>query len=133
MRFLIVSALCLVWHPAITPVRGESAAQEKAAPQTTDPPRVVVKGEVMKKMLVHKVPPSYPPEAMRPPVGGTVKLHVVIGVDGDVKEVEFVSGPSVFVKSTMDAVRKWKYKPQTANGQPVEVDTTVEVVFSFVR
>ena len=133
MKFLIVSALCLVWHLANTPVRCESAAQEKAAAQTPDPPRVVVKGEVMKKMLVHKVPPSYPPEARHPPVAGTVQLHVVIGVDGGVKQVEFISGPSVFAKSSMDAVRKWKYKPPTANGQPVEVDTTVEVVFSFVQ
>ena len=133
MKFLIVSALCLVWHLAITPVRGESAAQEKAVPQTPDPPRVVVKGEVMKKMLVHKVNPSYPSEARHPPVAGTVKLHVVIGVDGGVKQVEFISGPTVFAKSSMDAVRKWKYKPPTANGQPVEADTTVEVVFSFVQ
>jgi protein TonB len=133
MKLLIVSALCLVWHMAFTPVRGEPAAQEKTAPQTPDPPRVVVKGELMKKMLVHKVPPSYPEEARHPPVAGTVKLHVVIGVDGGVKQVEFISGPSVFVQSTIDAVRKWKYKPPTANGQPVEVDTTVEVVFSFVQ
>jgi hypothetical protein len=68
MKFLIVSALCLVWHLAVTPVRSESAAQEKAAPQTPDPPRVVVKGEVMKKMLIHKVNPTYPSEARHPPV-----------------------------------------------------------------
>jgi hypothetical protein len=70
MNVLIVTALCLVCYSAIAPVRGESAAQEKTAPQAPDPPRVVVKGEVMKKMLVHKVPPSYPSEARHPPVAG---------------------------------------------------------------
>jgi periplasmic protein TonB len=75
-------------------------------------------------MLVHKVVPDYPAEARHPRLAGTVKLHVVIGVHGGVKQVEFISGLTVFVKSAMDAVRKWKYKPSVANGQPVEVDTT---------
>jgi len=33
--------------------------------------------------------------------------------------------------SAMSAVKEWKYKPTTLNGQPVEVDTTVQVVFSL--
>ncbi len=132
MKFLIVSALCLVWHLALTPIQGELAAQEKAAPQTPDPPRVAIKGEAMKKMLVHKVNPSYPAVAMYQRVAGTVKLHVVIGVDGGVKQAEFISGPSVLAQSTIDAVRKWKYKPSTANGQPVEVDKPGKMVFSFI-
>jgi protein TonB len=85
----------------------------------------------MKKMLVHGVQPRYPELAKHPPTAGTVRLRVVIGVDGSVKQVEFISGPSVFVESCKDAVRKWKYKPPTVKGQPVEVETTVEVVFSF--
>jgi TonB family protein len=112
---------------------GEGAAQEKVARQTSDPLRVAVKSEEMKKSLVYKVNPKYPSEAMHQRVAGAVKLHVVVGVDGGVKQVEFISGPSIFGQSTLDAVRQWKYKPPTANGQPVEVDTTVEVVFSFVQ
>ncbi len=131
MKFLIASALCFVWLLALPPFQGELGAQEKASPQTSTPPRITVKGESMKKMLVHKVNPSYPYEAMHERVAGTVKLKVVIGVDGGVKQAEFISGPSVFVQSTIDAVRKWKYKPPTVKGGPVEVDTTVEVVFSL--
>jgi TonB family protein len=86
----------------------------------------------MKKYLLHKVIPPYPPEARHERIAGTVKLRVLIGVDGSVKEAEFISGPEVFVKSTINAVRQWKYKPPTASGQPVEVDTTVDVVFSLV-
>jgi protein TonB len=131
MKFLIASALCLVWHLALAPIPGELMAQDKTARQPPAPLRIAVKGEAMKKTLVHKVNPSYPYEAMHQRVTGTVKLHVVIGVDGGVKLAEFISGPSVFVQPTIDAVRKWKYKPPTANGEPVEVDTTVEVVFSL--
>lgn len=133
MKFFLVPALCFVGLLVGSPVRGEREAQEKAAPQSPDPPRVTVKGEAMKKMLVHKVNPGYPPEAMHQRIAGTVKLRVVIGADGGVKQADYLSGPSVFVQPTIDAVRKWKYKPPTANGQPVEVDTTVEVVFSLVQ
>jgi protein TonB len=133
MKFLVVSALCIVWLMPLTTIQGERAAQEKAAPQTPDPPRVTVKGKEMKKTLVYKVNPKYPSEAMHQRIAGTVKLHVVVGVDGGVKQVEFVSGPSILAQSTIDAVRQWKYKPPKANGQPVEVDTTVEVEFYFVH
>ena len=86
----------------------------------------------MRKKLVHKVNPIYPSEAMRRRIAGTVILHVVIGVDGSVKQAEYVSGPEIFVKPTIEAVRQNKYKPTLENGQPVEVDTTVETVFSFI-
>jgi protein TonB len=56
---------------------------------------------------------------------------VVIGVDGSVKDMKYVSGPSRLVKATMDGVRQYKYQPTTENGQPVEVDTTVETVFDI--
>jgi protein TonB len=109
-----------------------SQAQQTSQSQQSQT-RIQVKGKAMEKQLVHKVPPRYPAEAMHNRVAGTVKLHVIIGVDGAVKDVEYVSGPSVFVQPTIDAVKQWKYKPQTANGQPAEVDTTVEVVFSFIQ
>jgi len=92
-----------------------------------------VKGKEMRKTLIYKVNPKYPSVAMHQHLTGTVNLHVVIGVDGGVKEVEFVSGPAIFAQPTIDAVRQWKYKPPKANGQPVEVDTTVEVEFSLVQ
>jgi protein TonB len=134
MKLLIISALCILLQPSPTPTHGERARQDNPVIILTPaPPRVAVKGEVMKKMLVHKINPRYPSEAMHQRIAGTVKLHVVISVDGDVKQVEFVSGPDIFVQPTIDAVRQWKYKPQTAKGQPAEVDTTVEVVFSMVR
>jgi protein TonB len=106
--------------------------QDKPDVHTPSVPRITVDGKSMKKMLVHKVNPEYPESARAQKIAGTVKLHVLIGTDGGVEEEELISGPEVFVKPTMNAVRQWKYKPPTANGQPVMVDTTVEVVFSLV-
>jgi protein TonB len=127
----MVSALLLVCCSTSSPIWGERSSQEKPAPQTSVPPRATVKGDAMKKQLIHKVNPPYPREAMDNRIAGVVKVHVVIGVDGGVMQVEYLSGPAIFVQPTLNAVRQWKYKPQTSNGQPVEVDTTVDVVFSL--
>ncbi len=123
---------CLLIYASIFQSQG-ATQQDKSATQTQNVPRITVKGDVMKKKLVHRVMPNYPLEARHESIAGIVKLHVLIGVDGSVKEAEFISGPDVLVKPTLDAVRKWKYKPTTENGQPVEVDTTVETVFSIVH
>jgi protein TonB len=116
------------YHP-----QRNTAQQDQTATQATSVPRITVKADVMKKKLVHKVTPLYPKEARNQHIAGTLKLHVVIGVDGSVKQVEYVSGPEVFLKPTIEAVRQNKYKPTTENGQPVEVDTTVETVFSLIE
>ena len=45
------------------------------------------------------------------------------------KKVEVVSGHPLLVQAAGDAVKQWRYKPTTLNGEPVEVDTTVDVMF----
>ncbi len=110
-----------------------AAQQDKSATQTRSVSRITVKGDEMKKKLIRKVTPRYPPEARHARIAGTVVLRVLIGIDGSVEHVEYVSGPKQLVQATIDGVRQYKYKPTTENGQPVEVDTTVETVFSLVQ
>jgi periplasmic protein TonB len=55
----------------------------------------------------------------------------VIAKDGSIQELQFVSGPALLMKAAMDAVHEWKYRPTMLNGEPVEVDTTIDVVFSL--
>lgn len=109
----------------------EDKKEDKTEAQAPTVPRITVKGDVMKKKLVHKVTPRYPAEAMHQCVSGTVILRVLIGVDGSVKDMQYVSGPRILVQATMDGVRQYKYRPTMENGQPVEVDTTVETVFGI--
>ena len=45
--------------------------------------------------------------------------------------MQYVSGPPIVVRATMDGVRQYKYQPTTENDQPVEVDTTVETLFEI--
>jgi TonB family protein len=77
------------------------------------------------------VQPKYPEEAKQNHITGTVVLHAVIALDGRVQELQFVSGPPELVRSAMDAVRQWRYKPTKLQGKPVEVDTTVSVVYTL--
>jgi len=88
-------------------------------------------GAVQAAMLVNKVNPSYPPLARQTRISGTVRLHAIISKDGSVQQLEVVSGHPLLVQSALDAVRQWKYRPTTLNGEPVEVDTTIDVIFSL--
>ena len=78
--------------------------------------RISIKSGELSKKLVYKVNARYPRTAMDQRVSGVVVLRVVVGVDGKVKDVEYVSGPQILVQSTVEAVRQYKYKPTTDNG-----------------
>jgi len=133
MRFFFVCVCYLICQFSFFQVKENPAQQDKAAAQAPSVPRISVKSDVMERKLVRKVAPMYPYEARRQLIAGTVVLHILIGVDGSVKEAKYLSGPIMLVKATTDAVRQWKYKPTMQNGQPVEVDTTAEAVFSLVH
>lgn len=100
-------------------------------PRPATPARIRVGGAVQAASLVKQVKPEYPPIAKSAHVSGTVTLRAIIAKDGSVEQLQFVSGPPLLMASAMSAVKEWKYKPTTLNGQPVEVDTTVQVVFSL--
>ncbi len=58
-------------------------------------------------------------------------MEAVIGTDGLIKNLRVISGPKELHQSTLDAVRQWTYKPYLLNGDPVEVKTTINVVYSL--
>ena len=82
-------------------------------------------------MLVKKVEPVYPLEAKVVRLEGTVVLRAVIDTTGEVAAVGALSGPPLLESAAVAAVRQWQYRPYTVNGQPVEVETTIQVVFSL--
>ncbi|HTR45986.1 MAG TPA: TonB family protein [Verrucomicrobiae bacterium] len=104
----------------------------KAPPASTPrPARIRVGGNVQAAGLIHRVDPVYPQIAKAAHVSGTVVLHVIVAKDGSIEKVEYVSGPPLLQQAAMDAVQQWKYTPTLLNGEPVEVDTTVQVVFTL--
>jgi protein TonB len=60
---------------------------------------------------------------------GVVRLAVVIGKDGNVENIQVVSGPPSLVPPAIEAVRQWVYRPTLIAGEPVEVVTAVNVPF----
>jgi len=82
-------------------------------------------------MLDERHFPVYPIEAKKAGVSGTVVLSATIGTDGIVKDLQVVSGPQMLQQAALDAVRSWRYRPYLLNGQPVEIHTTVNVIFTL--
>ena len=81
--------------------------------------------------MIRQVMPSYPSEAKSKHIQGTVVLHAVIGKDGTVNSLDVVSGPAELTKAAINAVKQWRYSPIFLNGIPVEVDTTISVIFTL--
>jgi periplasmic protein TonB len=98
----------------------------KAAPQ-----RVRVSQGVSQGLLIHKVTPTYPALARQARIQGVVVLQALIGKDGGIQNLHVVSGHPMLTGAALDAVKQWKYKPYYLNGEPVEVETTVNVNFSL--
>src|SRR5580692_6983859 len=100
-------------------------------PPKVTPKRVSVGGNVQAARLVNRVQPVYPPLARQTRISGTVKLHAIIGKNGAVEQLQVLSGHPLLVQSALDAVRQWRYQPTLLNGDPVEVDTEIDVIFSL--
>jgi protein TonB len=62
---------------------------------------------------------------------GKVELHAVIAVDGTIQSLQALSGDPLFISSALEAVRQWRYQPTYLNGQPVEVDTYITVIYTL--
>jgi hypothetical protein len=94
--------------------------------RATPPQRIRVGGSEHETTLLEKTR-SGAHVGKSEPASGVVKLAVVIGKDGTVIDIDPLAGPEPLVSPAVDGVRRWKYKPTTLNGHPVEVETTVDV------
>jgi len=139
VRRLALVALCgafglatcgsvLAFSMHIDPSTGVS---DSAVPRT--PGQVNVSPKVMEAQVLKKVPPVYPIEAKKARIQGKVVLAAIIGKDGSVENLKVISGPKELQKSSLDAVQRWAYKPFLLKGAPVEVKTTITVVYTLQR
>jgi len=102
---------------------------------TPDPPaqkqRYKISELQQMAQLILRVEPSYPPLAIQIRREGRVELHAIIGTDGSVKSLEVLSGDPFFIQSALSAVRQWRYRPTILNGQSIEVDTHITVIYTL--
>ncbi|MBI1749515.1 MAG: energy transducer TonB [Acidobacteria bacterium] len=94
---------------------------------------VTVPMEVQQAKLIHQQEPEYPQDALRDGIGGTVRLWAVIGRDGAVTDIHLNQGLCSLAESAIRAVRKWRYSPTLVDGKPVEVITTIDIIFEVSR
>jgi protein TonB len=97
----------------------------------TAPQRVRISQGVTKGLLIHRVEPTYPTLARAARVQGDVVLTAIIDTNGEIKNLQLISGHPMLVPAAIAAVKQWRYKPYLLNGQPVEVETTITVIFSL--
>jgi protein TonB len=77
------------------------------------------------------IQPEYPAIARNAHVQGTVTIDAVISKEGRVEQARVVSGPALLARAALAAVNRARYAPFKLNGDPVEVDTTINIVFTL--
>jgi protein TonB len=98
------------------------------APAVQQPPIRVGPGVEAAK-LVFGPKPAYPQLAKQARISGTVRLAALISADGRIRDLRVVSGHPMLIQAAIEAVRQWVYRPTLLNGEPVEVQTDIEVNF----
>lgn len=106
---------------------GQGAPEVKAAP----PKRIAVSAGVIAGNRIGGEEIRYPPIAKAAHIQGTVVLQAMISREGTIQDLRVLSGPPMLQQAAIEAVRTWRYRPYLLNGQPVEVETTITVIFTL--
>ena len=118
--------------PSSSAVRGHRLPPDPGS-QGSVPKKINISAAVAVGMLIEATMPVYPPIARAARVTGTVVLQAIISKTGEVEDLRVVSGPAMLQQAALDAVKTWRYRPYLLNSEPVEVETTVNVIFSLIR
>ena len=118
------------WNIAIDDGRRQPAQPTEPRAQTT---KRISKGHLEPAMLIYRVEPAYPKLPLQMHREGHVELRAIIATDGTIQSLQVASGDVLFYQSALDAVRQWRYRPTILNGEPVEIDTYVSVIYTLQR
>jgi periplasmic protein TonB len=114
--------LLKMFDPRKQPKRPDDASHEV---------RRIHESSIDPAMLMRRVEPIYPALARQARKSGRVDLRALVATDGTIQSLEVVGGDPLFVRSALDAVGQWRYKPTLLNGQPVEIDTFITVIYTL--
>lgn len=103
---------------------------QRVRPAKPTGPLYVSEGVAAGQLIV-PIQPHYPAIAQQARIQGTVVVSAIIGTDGHIASLRVLSGPPLLIQASVDAIRQARYRPWTLNGQPVEVETTINVVFNL--
>jgi periplasmic protein TonB len=95
------------------------------------PQMLKVSQGVMEGLVLKRVQPRYPTQALQMRIQGPVQLQATISKNGDIENLKVVSGDAVLARAAQEAVKQWKYKPYYLNGEPVQIETQILVNFKL--
>jgi protein TonB len=110
---------------------GNVQATYTAAPPPPGVKRITIGGNVQQAKLIRQPKPVYPPLAKQARISGVVHLAAVISANGTIQDLKLISGHPLLVPAAMEAVKQWVYQPTLLNGEPVEVQTQIDVNFTL--
>jgi protein TonB len=104
-------------------------------PDVVKPPEtpLSVSSGVQSAKLLKQVLPVYPQLGRQLRISGTVHLLGVIAKNGTIEKLQVLSGHPLLRQAALDAVSQWVYRPTFLNGQPVEVEAPIDVIFTLSR
>jgi protein TonB len=126
----------VVQQPQPAPVKNETAKTDspKPEPAKTEPAASsspVDVGSTLMAYATAKPNPVIPPAARAMRTSGVVQVNVTVDENGDVVEIGKTTGPSLLQAAAKDAIKKWKFKPFTRDGQPVKASGYVSFNFAL--
>lgn len=86
---------------------------------------------VSQGLLINRVQPKYPPNALAMRIQGAVQIEATINREGKTTNLKAISGDPVLARAALDAVRQWRYKPYYLDGEPVDIQTQITVNFKL--
>ena len=110
---------------------GMGNAPAPPAVKAPTPKKIAISSGVAQGNLLNKTMPVYPAIAKAARIQGTVVLAATISKTGTIEGLHVISGPQMLQQAAIDAVRTWRYRPYLLNGEPVEVETQVNVIFNL--
>jgi protein TonB len=75
----------------------------------------------------------YPPDARDQRIQGVVLLQATIDKEGNVASLQLITGHPLLAPAAIEAVKQWKYRPYLLNGNPLEVNTQIQVNFTLTE
>jgi protein TonB len=92
---------------------------------------VTVPEETSLGLLIHKVDPDYPAQALQQHLEGPVLLQAWIAKDGSVRDLKLMKGYFIFGRAALEAVKQWRFRPYVQNGKAIDFQTSITVSFKY--
>ncbi|HEV2176795.1 MAG TPA: energy transducer TonB [Terriglobia bacterium] len=108
-----------------------SAPPPPPPPKPAAPKRIKIGGNVEAAKALFRPQPEYPQLAKMARIQGHVILHALISKQGTIEDLKALSGHPLLIPAAIAAVSKWRYQPYLLDGEPVEVETEIDVNFTL--